>query len=352
MTAVRETGPRAPGTVLLRDLTTSRVGGPAGEYVDARTTEDLVEAVLSADRDGVPVLVLGGGSNVVVGDDGFPGRVVAVRTRGVDVESQDSCGGAHVRVAAGEDWAELVQTAVARGWLGIEAMAGVPGSVGATPVQNVGAYGQEVADTVALVRTLDRHTGRVRTFAAADCGFGYRTSRFKAEPDRYVVLEVVFAFGVGTVTRSVGYSELARRLGVEPGSPAPAAEVADAVLELRRGKGMVLDGADPDSWSTGSFFTNPLLAPGDVPTGAPAWPQPDGRVKTSAAWLIEHSGFGPGWPGHGPATLSTRHTLAVTNRGNATAADLVTVARAVRDGVRDRFGVTLEPEPSLVGCTL
>lgn len=352
MTGAPATGLRAAGTVQLRDLTTSRVGGPAGEYVEAHTIAELVEAVTSADRDGVPVLVLGGGSNVVVADEGFPGRVVGVRTRGVVAESQDSCGGAHVRVAAGEDWAELVQTGVARGWLGSEAMAGVPGSVGATPVQNVGAYGQEVADTVARVRTLDRATGRVRTFAAADCGFGYRTSRFKAEPGRYVVLEVVFAFGVGTVTRSVRYAELARRLGVEPGSPAPAAEVAAAVLELRRGKGMVSDGADPDSWSTGSFFTNPLLAPARVPAGAPAWPQPDGRVKTSAAWLIQHSGFAPGWPGSGPATLSTRHTLAVTNRGGASAAELLAVARAVRDGVRDSFGVTLEPEPTLVGCTL
>ena len=351
-TAATRSATEATGTVLLRDLTTSRVGGPAGEYVEASTAQELVEAVLSADRDGVPVLVLGGGSNLVVGDDGFPGRVVGVRTRGVVVESQDSCGGADVRVAAGEDWGELVQTAVARGWLGIEALAGVPGSVGATPVQNVGAYGQEVADTVAAVRTLDRATGRVRTFAAADCGFGYRTSRFKGEPGRYVVLEVAFAFVVGTVTRSVRYAELARRLGVAPGSPAPAADVAAAVLELRRGKGMVSDAADPDSWSTGSFFTNPLLRPDEVPDGAPAWSQPDGRVKTSAAWLIQHSGFAPGWPGSGPATLSTRHTLAVTNRGDASATELLAVARAVRDGVRDRFGVTLEPEPTLVGCAL
>lgn len=340
------------GPVLLRDLTTSRVGGPAGEYVEASTVGGLVEAVVSADRDGVPVLVLGGGSNVVVGDDGFPGRVVAVRTRGIVVEAHDSCGGAAVRVAAGEDWTALVQTAIARGWLGVEALAGIPGSVGATPVQNVGAYGQEVARTIATVRTLDRTTGRVRTLAAADCGFGYRTSRFKAEPGRFVVLEVAFAFVVGTVTRSVEYAELARRLGVAPGSPAPAADVAAAVLALRSAKGMVLDGADPDSWSTGSFFTNPLLGAGEVPTGAPVWPQPDGRVKTSAAWLIQHSGFAPGWPGSGRATLSTRHTLAVTNRGTASAAELLAVARAVRDGVRGRFGVTLEPEPTLVGCTL
>ena len=342
----------ATGLVALRDLTTTRVGGPAGEYVEARDTDALVEAVLSADRDGIDVLLVGGGSNLLVGDDGFPGRVVAVRTRGVAVEAEDSCGGAAVRVAAGEDWDRLVTTAVERGWLGIEALAGIPGSVGATPLQNVGAYGQEVADTVAAVRTLDRRTGRIRTIAAADCGFGYRTSRFKAEPGRFVVLEVAFALVTGTVTRAVRYAELAGRLGIAVGDPAPAAEVAAAVRELRRGKGMVLDGADPDTWSTGSFFTNPVLPAAEVPAGAPAWPQPDGRVKTSAGWLIQHSGFSQGWPGGGPATVSTKHTLAVTNRGGATTAEVLSVARAVRDGVRDRFGVTLEPEPTLVGCSL
>lgn len=345
------TAPAGAG-VVLAGLTTSRVGGPAAEYVEARDTGTLVEAVRSADRAGTPVLLVGGGSNLLVGDDGFPGRVVAVRTHGVTVAGADRCDGADVRVAAGESWSELVATAVDRGWLGLEGLAGIPGSVGATPVQNVGAYGQEVADTVASVRTLDRVTGRIRTFAAADCGFGYRTSRFKAEPDRWVVLEVGFALPLGSMTPEVRYAELAGRLDVAVGDPAPAAQVAAAVLDLRRAKGMVLDAADPDTWSAGSFFTNPVLAAAGVPAGAPAWPQPDGRVKTSAAWLIQHSGFHRGWPGGGPATLSGRHTLAVTNRGGATCADLLAVARAVRDGVRDRFGVVLEPEPTLVGCAL
>jgi UDP-N-acetylmuramate dehydrogenase len=342
----------AGAPVALRDLTTTRVGGAAGEHVVATDTDGLVEAVRSADRDGVPVLVVGGGSNLLVGDDGFPGRVVVVRTRGVVVEAEDSCGGAAVRVAAGEDWDRLVSAAVDRQWLGVEALAGIPGSVGATPVQNVGAYGQEVADSIAAVRTLDRVTGRIRTIAAADCGFGYRTSRFKAEPGRFVVLEVAFALVTGTVTRTVGYAELAGRLGIAVGDAAPARDVAAAVRDLRRAKGMVLDAADPDTWSTGSFFTNPVVAVADVPADAPAWPQPDGRVKTSAAWLIQHSGFGRGWPGGGPATLSTKHTLAVTNRGTASTADVLGVARAVRDGVRERFGVTLEPEPTLVNCSL
>lgn len=343
------TGLRPP---LLRDLTTSRVGGPAGEYVAADDSQSLVEAVRSADRDGVPVLLVGGGSNLLVGDEGFPGRVVAVRTRGIAVDAEDSCGGAAMRVAAGESWEALVATAVARGWLGIEALAGIPGSVGATPVQNVGAYGQQVADTVAAVRTLDRTTGRIRTFPAVDCGFGYRMSRFKAEPDRWVVLEVAFAFRRGTVTRHVRYAELAGRLGISVGDRAPADEVAAAVLDLRRAKGMVLDAADPDTWSTGSFFTNPVLDAARMPEGAPSWPAADGLVKTSAAWLIQNSGFTRGWPGGGPARLSGKHTLAVTNRGSASCADLLGVARAVRDGVRDRYGIALEPEPSLVGCAL
>ncbi len=338
--------------VRLADLTTSRVGGPAGQYVEASDDERLVDAVGTADSAGVPVLLIGGGSNLLVGDDGFPGRVIAVRTRGIEVLAQDNCGGADVRVAAGENWQGLVELAVSRGWLGIEALAGIPGSVGATPLQNVGAYGQEVAQTIAAVRTFDRTSARIRTLAAADCGFGYRTSRFKGDPDRFVILGVRFAFRVGTRTRSVDYAELAGRLGVDVGGSAPAAQVAAAVLDLRRGKGMVLDPDDPDTWSTGSFFTNPVLPAADVPPGAPSWAQPDGRVKTSAAWLIAHSDFSPGWPGGGPATLSGKHTLALTNRGAASTADLLGVARAVRDGVRDHFGVELAPEPRLVGCAL
>ena len=330
--------------------TTLRVGGPAAEFVEATDEKSLVAAVADADRRGMPVLVLAGGSNVLVSDDGFDGRVVAVRTSGVTADVDD-CGGAVVRVAAGEAWDPFVARAVASRWVGVEALSGIPGSVGATPIQNVGAYGQEVAQTLASVRCWDRLAGEVHTFAAAECGFGYRTSRFKEEPDRHVVLAVTFQLRLGDLGAPVAYAELARRLGVDTGGRVPMADVREAVLALRRGKGMVLDPADHDTWSAGSFFTNPVLDPAAVPAEAPAWPQPDGRVKTSAAWLIEHAGFARGY-GEGPAGLSTKHTLALTNRGTATAADLLAVAREVRDGVRARFGVTLVNEPVLVGCSL
>ncbi len=335
---------------LLADHTTLRLGGPAADYVQVRSEADLIEAVASADAAGTPVLLLGGGSNLVVADEGFEGRVVEVATTGID-GGGDACGGAWVSVAAGEDWDGFVAHAVQQRWIGVEALSGIPGRVGATPMQNVGAYGQEVAQTIARVRTWDRTDRTVRTFAAADCGFGYRTSRFKQEPGRYVVLSVDFQFRHGDLGAPVVYAELARTLGVEPGERAPAAAVREAVLGLRRGKGMVLDPADHDTWSTGSFFTNPVVAPDAVPEGAPAWPQPDGSVKTSAAWLIEHAGFGKGY-GTGPVRLSTKHTLALTNRGEGTTADLLALAREVRDGVRARFGIVLENEPVLVGCRL
>ena len=348
----------------LADHTTLRLGGPAERWVRATTEDELVAAVSEADAAGRPVLVLGGGSNLVVADDGFPGTVVEVATGGivpdVDVDGGDpaaaaSCGGVMVTVAAGEAWDDLVAHAVGRGWAGVEALSGIPGSVGATPVQNVGAYGQEVSQTIASVRVWDRVLRGVRTFANADCRFGYRTSRFKADPGRHVVLSVTFQLRVGTLGQPVAYAELARALGVEVGQRAALGDVREAVLGLRRGKGMVLDAADPDTWSAGSFFTNPVVDPALVPDGAPAWPQPDGQAKTSAAWLIEHAGFGRG---HGPerghlrVSLSTKHTLALTNRGGATTADLLALAREVRDGVDRRFGIRLVNEPVLVGCEL
>ncbi len=344
----------------LRDHTTLRLGGPATRFVTATTEAEVVAAVSAADEAGEPVLVLGGGSNLVVADEGFPGTVVRVATRGVVADVEDhadpTCGGALVRVAAGETWDDLVARAVASGWVGVEALSGIPGSVGATPIQNVGAYGQEVSQTIATVRVWDRVLKGVRTFAAADCGFAYRDSRFKADRldpwgGRHVVLEVTFQLRQGELGAPVGYAELARTLGVEQGARAPLAEVRAAVLGLRSGKGMVLDEADHDTWSAGSFFTNPVVDPGVVPEGAPAWPQPDGRVKTSAAWLIDHAGFGRGF-GNERASLSTKHTLALTNRGSATTADLLALAREVRDGVEQRFGIRLVNEPVLVGCEL
>ncbi len=336
----------------LSQHTTLRLGGPARAWVRAGTEEQLVAAVTGADAAGREVLVLGGGSNLVVADEGFPGTVVEVATRGVEPEA-DLCSGAVVTVAAGEDWDALVARAVDEGWVGLEALSGIPGSVGATPVQNVGAYGQEVADTIARVRVLDRTERRVRTFFPGDCGFGYRTSRFKREPGRFVVLTVTFQLPLGDRAAPVRYAELARALGVQPGERPPLRAVRDAVLQLRAGKGMVLDAADPDTWSAGSFFTNPVLDPTALPDGAPAWPQPDGRVKTSAAWLIDRAGYGKGYAGPGGrVSLSTKHTLALTNRGGARTNDLLELAREVRAGVAERFGVVLENEPVLVGCRL
>ncbi len=337
---------------LLSDHTTLRLGGPATAWVRATTEEELVDALGSVEG---RVLVLGDGSNLVVADGGFDGTVIEVATSGMraDVESFDdpTCGGALVTVAAGESWDGLVARAVESDWVGVEALAGIPGRVGATPIQNVGAYGQEVSQTIARVRVWDRVLKGVRTFANADCGFGYRTSRFKADPDRHVVLDVTFQLRQGSLGAPVHYAELARTLGVEPGQRAPLVDVRAAVLELRRGKGMVLDADDHDTWSAGSFFTNPVVDEADLPAGAPAWPQPDGRVKTSAAWLIERAGFHKGY-GAGPVGLSTKHTLALTNRGGATTEQLLALAREVRDGVEATHGIRLVNEPVLVGCEL
>jgi UDP-N-acetylmuramate dehydrogenase len=336
-------------------LTTLRLGGPARSVLEVTTESDLLDAVRIADEAGDPVLIIAGGSNLVVDDAGFDGTVVLVRTAGVDVGG-DACGGVDVTVQAGEDWDTLVERAVANGWLGIEALSGIPGSAGATPIQNVGAYGQEVASTIASVRTFDRYERKVRTFASAECGFGYRTSRFKRLAPRYVVLSVRFQFTRGDLGLPIQYAQLAEALGVKVGERVPAADVRAAVLELRRSKGMVLDPEDHDTWSAGSFFTNPVLdasAAEALPADAPRYPQPDGTVKTSAAWLIEHAGYRRGFTaGEGEVSLSTKHALAITNRGGASTSELLDLAREVRAGVQSRFGVYLEPEPTLVGCRL
>jgi UDP-N-acetylmuramate dehydrogenase len=319
--------------VELSELTTLRLGGPAGALVEARSDAELVEAARDA------ALVLAGGSNVVVADDGVPGTVVRVLTRGVERA------GARLTVAAGEDWDALVAMCVAEGLQGFECLSGIPGTVGATPIQNVGAYGQEVAETVESVRVLDRATGRVEDMSAAECGFVYRGSVFKYH-DRRVVLSVTFVLREGAMSGPLRYAELARALDVPIGGSAPLAEVRDAVLALRRRKGMVIDAADPDSVSAGSFFTNPVLE--TAPAGAPAWPEPDGRVKTSAAWLIEQAGFHRGY-GNGRIGISSKHTLALVNRGGGTTEELMALAREIAGGVRDRFGIELHPEPVLVG---
>lgn len=337
--------------VRLADFTTLRIGGLADKLVEVTTEDDLVTAVRDADAAGEPLLLLSGGSNVVIGDDGFRGTVIKVATRGIRVDA-DMCSGAMVHIQAGEDWDDVVQRAIAEEWSGLESMSGIPGLTGSTPVQNVGAYGHEVAETIASVRVWDRVDHQVRTIHAADCGFSYRNSRFKADPSRYVVLEVAFQLRIGDLSAPVGYAELARVLEVEPGARAPMTDVREAVLGLRRGKGMVLDEADHDTWSAGSFFTNPILdTAADVPAGAPQWPQPDGRVKTSAAWLIEHAGVAKGFA-IGAASVSTKHTLALTNRGGATAKEVLALAAHIRAQVQQAFGITLVNEPVLVNASL
>jgi UDP-N-acetylmuramate dehydrogenase len=338
--------------VPLSGLTTLRLGGPARELVEATSAGELVDAVRSADAAGAPVLLLGGGSNLVVGDDGFPGRVVLIRSLGIAVEADGDT--RTVTVEAGEPWDALVARTVAEGWAGLEALSGIPGLVGATPVQNVGAYGQEVADTITRVDVLDRSSGSVLSLDAAGCRFGYRDSLFK-HTDRYVVLRVVFGLRAGDKSGPLRYAELARKVG----EIARPADVRAAVLELRRSKGMVSDDADPDTWSAGSFFTNPILSPAALaafearlePGAAyPSWPAGEGR-KLSAAWLIERTGFTKGY-GAGPVRVSGKHTLALTHRGGGRTADLVALAAEIRAGVAARFGITLHPEPRLVGVTL
>jgi UDP-N-acetylmuramate dehydrogenase len=319
--------------VELAELTTLRLGGPADSYAEVYEEAELTEQARDA------ALIMAGGSNVVIADEGVRGKVVRIVTRGVERD------GTRLTVAAGEDWDALVADCVANGLQGVECLSGIPGSVGATPIQNVGAYGQEVAETVASVRVFDRATNAVHDMTRDECGFVYRGSVFKYH-DRRVVLSVTFELRAGTRSGPLRYAELARALDIPIGGTAPLADVREAVLRLRRGKGMVIDPVDPDSVSAGSFFTNPILDA--VPEGAPAWPEPDGRIKTSAAWLIEQAGFHRGY-GTGRAGISTKHTLALVNRGGATTAELMALAREIAAGVEHRFGIALHPEPVLVG---
>jgi UDP-N-acetylmuramate dehydrogenase len=337
----------------LADHTTFRLGGPAGSLRRATNEADLIEAVQREDAAGRPVLILGGGSNVLVSDEGFPGLVVLVATDGCRVDQSDP-GRIDLTVAAGQSWDGLVAQTVERGWSGLEALSGVPGTVGAAPIQNIGAYGAEVAEAIVAVRAWDRSSGRIVTWPAADCRFVYRGSRFKAEPGRHLILSVDFRLWPDRRSQPVRYAELADRLGVAVGQRADLARVRQAVLELRRAKAMLVDPAVPDSWGVGSFFTNPVLSAESaaaLPAEAPRFAQEDGRVKLSAAWLIERAGFERGH-GLGAARLSSRHVLALTNQGGATAAQVMALAAQIRRGVEARFGVRLEVEPTLVGLTL
>jgi UDP-N-acetylmuramate dehydrogenase len=341
----------------LAPLTTLRLGGPARRIVEARSEAGAIEAVRAADAAREPLLLLAGGSNVVIADAGFPGTVVRLLTRGIS-----HCDDGLIEVQAGEPWDPFVERCVSEGLAGIECLSGIPGSVGATPIQNVGAYGQDVSETIVGVRVYDRTTGRVEEHGNEACEFTYRSSAFKRNPGRWIVLAVTFALDRRPQSRPIAYAELARTLGVELGATAPLRDVREAVLELRRGKGMVIDPDDPDSVSAGSFFTNPILDPADFEAlrarvaerlgdGAcpPAFSEPDGRVKTSAAWLVERAGYGRGYGMPGPAAISTKHSLALTNRGGATTHELLALAREVAAGVERELGVRLVPEPVLVG---
>src|SRR3954451_3120166 len=332
----------------LSELTTLRLGGPAGAVVEAGTEDELVEAARGED-----VLLVAGGSNLVIADAGWPGTVVRVLTRGVEERAAE--GRVELTVAAGEEWEPLVARCVAEGLAGVESLSGIPGSISATPIQNVGAYGQDGDGTIVSVRALERATGDVRDLAPEECGFAYRSSAFKRDPGRWVVLAVTFALERREMSGPLAYAELARTLDVRPGEGAPLDEVREAVLALRRGKGMVLDPADPDSVSAGSVFTNPILAEEAFSAleqraeRPPRFPEPDGRVKTSAAWLIERAGFRRGYGDPEGIAISSKHTLALTNRGAGTTAGLLALAREIAGGVEERFGVRLQPEPTLVG---
>ncbi|KOX22896.1 MULTISPECIES: UDP-N-acetylmuramate dehydrogenase [unclassified Streptomyces] len=345
----------------LAPLTTFRLGGPASRLVTAVTDDEVIAAVREADDAGTPLLIVGGGSNLVIGDKGFDGTALRIATTGFSLD------GTRLELAAGEVWTDAVARTVEAGLAGIECLAGIPGSAGATPIQNVGAYGQDVSATVTEVVAYDRTTRETVTLTNAECAFTYRHSRFKEHPERYVVLRVRFELeDADGLSAPVKYAETARALGVGPGDRVPLAAARETVLKLRAGKGMVLDPEDHDTWSAGSFFTNPILTAGQyeaflarvaerlgpdvVPPAFPAGDDGD-DVKTSAAWLIDRAGFTKGY-GSGPARISTKHTLALTNRGGATTEDLLALAREVVAGVREAFGITLVNEPVTVGVEI
>jgi UDP-N-acetylmuramate dehydrogenase len=381
MTTVREHVP-------LSAYTTLRLGGPARSFAEAASDAEIVAQVRAADGRGEPLLVLGGGSNLVVADEGFRGTVVKIASSGIELgepgNGEPGPGGpggpggegdgpaVTVTVAAGEDWDGFVSWSLREGLSGLECLSGIPGLAGATPIQNVGAYGQEVSQVITSVRAYDRVGRATVPLPNADCGFGYRTSAFKREAaqaggvtGRFVVLAVTFRLRRSALSQPVRYGELARSLGVGEGDRAPLGQVRAQVLALRRSKGMVLDPADPDTRSAGSFFTNPVVtqaqfaalqqvvaATGGPGARIPRYPAPGGMVKVSAAWLIEQAGFGKGYPGGGGSVsagprISAKHTLALVNPGGATAASLLALAGEIRDGVRKAFGIELTPEPVL-----
>ncbi len=355
----------------LSTFTTFRLGGPAQQVKVAETRAELLDFCAAHQlgpeaEDASDVLFIGGGSNLLIADEGFDGTVCVVRTTGVSTV-ETSTTDTQVTAEAGENWDEFVAHTLDLGLSGLEALSGIPGSVGATPIQNVGAYGTEVGELITSVEVFDRVVGQVRRLSAVELEFGYRTSALKRAQiatgsPQFVVLSVTFDLQHSEESLPVRYAQLASTLDVEIGTRVPAARVRENVIALRRSKGMVIDPADHDSWSAGSFFTNPIVDDAAaLPAEAPRYPVTDplsgakieGKTKTSAAWLIEHAGFTKGFSiGEGNAALSSKHTLALTNRGHARTVDVIDLARTIVSGVEDAFAITLEPEPTFVGCSL
>lgn len=334
----------------LANFTTLGVGGPAAEIVKVKTEEELIAAVKAGDASKTPLLILGGGSNVLISDSGFAGTVIKVETTGNSFEI-DACSGGTLTVSAGADWDEFVAFTIEKGLANLESLSGIPGTVGGAPIQNIGAYGHEVSEVIARVRTFDRKEQAVKTFTASQCEFGYRNSIFKTEANRYVILDVTFQLRIGEASLPIGYAELAKELGVEIGARVAITKVRDAVLKLRSAKGMLIGEGIK---SAGSFFVNPVLEKSiaeKLPSDAPRWPMSDGRVKTSAAWLMEHAGVSKGDQLAG-AQISPKHVLALSNAGDATAKDLIALAKSAQEKVRAKFGITLQTEVQLVGLSL
>ena len=335
----------------LSKYTSLRVGGPATKIVQVSTEAQIIAAIEEAGN--TPILIMGGGTNVLIADKGFEGTVIRISNNSVQSEV-DACSGGTLTIGAGEDWDSFVQTTINSGFAGLETLSGIPGTVGAAPIQNIGAYGHEVSEFITRVRTYDRQLKEIYTFTNSQCEFTYRNSYFKAHPGRYVVLEVQFQLRIGEFSDPITYLELSKKLGIEPGDKASVIATRAAVLELRASKGMLLSPDDRDSWSAGSFFTNPIIsqqAADALPDAAPKWPLNDGRVKISAAWLIENAGMHKG-DEVGGARISTKHVLALTNSGDATAADIAELARRARHQVTEVFGITLEAEVNLIGIEI
>jgi UDP-N-acetylmuramate dehydrogenase len=335
----------------LRDFTSLRVGGPAKNFVEAHNEEEIIAALIAAGDS--PVLILGGGTNLLISDQGFAGTVIHITNNSL-VAEVDACSGATLTIGAGENWDEFVALTIERGFAGLETLSGIPGTIGAAPIQNIGAYGHEVSEFITRVRTYDRQAKAVKTFTNNECEFEYRSSIFKKNPGQFIILDVQFQIRIGDSSDPITYLELAKKLDLQMGDKAPVNAVRKAVLELRASKGMLLSPDDHDSWSAGSFFTNPVVsqqAADALPDAAPKWPLIDGRVKISAAWLIENAGIHKG-DEVGGARISTKHVLALTNAGDATAADLIELAKIAQAKVYEKFAIKLEPEVNLVGLSL